>query len=284
MSKFVLSCTTCATRAPGKDEILECFTHAPRAGYKAWGIAGPLLWTRGLVRWADTGLLNRCAAEVGLKICTEVWGPSFPTDSIEATQQAAGDAALLFGFAERMKSPLVVITGGRRQPNGMAATIAGIKALLPLIEGESIRLALEPHYRSQIQYPEDYDAIFEEITSPQVGITIDTGHFHSADVAWKPFIQEYAGRIYNVHIKDHVGTQSVPLGRGEVDLRGYIEELHAIDYEGALAVELEVEDPENLPRYCAEAYAYLDRLVREVTGQPPTSVGETVAPHRTDPR
>jgi sugar phosphate isomerase/epimerase len=73
----------------------------------------------------------------------------------------------------------------------------------------------------------------------------------------------------NVHVKDHIGTQSVDLGRGEVDLRGYIEALDAIDYQGALAVELEVADPENLPRYCAEAYEYLSGLVQDVTGHSP---------------
>ena len=267
MSRFLLSCTTCATRAPGKEEISECLVHAPRAGYKAWGIAGPLLWTRGLVRWANADLLSQCAADAGLATCTEVYGPAFPTDSVEVARRAAGDMALLFEFAEKLSCPLVVISGGKRQSGGIEATVAGIVELLPEIENSPVRLALEPHYRSQIQSPQDYDAILQEITSPQVGITLDTGHFHSAGVDWKPFIHKYAERIYNVHVKDHIGTQSVPLGQGEVDLVGYIEALHAIDYQGALAVELEVEDPENLPRYCAEAYTLLDKLVQQVTGQ-----------------
>ena len=182
MSKFLLSCTTCATRAPGKEEILECFEHAPKAGYKAWGIAGPLCWTPGLIRWANYDLLNRSAAEVGLLACTEVYGPAFPTDSVEVAQWAANRAVLLFDAAEALGSPLVVISGGKRQPGGIEATIAGVKALLDLIEGRPVKLALEPHYRSQIQFAEDYDAIFGEITSPQVGITMDTGHFHSAEV------------------------------------------------------------------------------------------------------
>lgn len=269
MSKFLLSCTTCATRAPGKEEISECFIHAPKAGYRAWGIAGPLLWTRGLVRWANAGLLKQRANEVRLKACTEVYGPTFPTDSVDAARRAASDIALLFEFAEKMNCPFVVITGGRRRPNGIAATIAGIQELLPMIENSPARLALEPHYRSQIQGAEDYDAIFGQIASTLVGITIDAGHFHSAGVDWRPFVRKHADLIWNFHVKDHIGTLSVPLGQGEVDLRGYIQELHAIDYEGALAVELEVEDPENLPRYCADAFTYLDELVREVTGQAP---------------
>jgi sugar phosphate isomerase/epimerase len=269
MSRFVLSCTTCATRIPGRDEILECFTHAPKAGYRAWGIAGPLLGTPGLARWVDTDRLRRCAAEAGLEHCTEVYGPAFPTASVEEARQAARDAALLFDVAETMRCPLVVITGSKRRPGGIEATIAGIEALLPLVEQKPIRLALEPHYRSQIQFVEDYDAIFERIRSRQVGITIDSGHLHAAGVDWASLIDRYADRIYNFHVKDHIGTQSVPPGKGEIDLRAYIEALDAIGYEGALAVELEVEDPENLPRYCAEAYVYLHDLVQEVTGRPP---------------
>jgi sugar phosphate isomerase/epimerase len=168
-----------------------------------------------------------------------------------------------------MGSPLVVITGRPRTGAGLEPTIAGIKALLPLIENNPVRLALEPHFGSQIQFFEDFEAIFEQIKSPQLGITLDSGHFHSAGVDWKSLIRRYPKRIYNFHIKDHIGMQSVPLGTGEIDLRGYIEELHVIGYEGALAVELEVIDPENLPRYCAEAFVYLRDLVKNVTGKFP---------------
>jgi len=269
MSHFVLSCTTCATRIPGRDEIAECFIHAPKAGYKAWGAAGPLFWTPGLIHWANIDLINRCAAEAGLEHCTEVYGSAFPTGSVEEAQGAAIARAQLFDVAEMMGSPLVVITGRPRKDGGLEPTIAGIKALLPLVEHKPVKLALEPHYKSQIQFIEDYEAIFDQIESPQVGITLDSGHFHSAGVDWKSLIHRYPDRIYNFHVKDHMGTQSVALGAGEVDIRGYIEELHAIGYKGALAVELEVIDPENLPRYCTEAFFYLRDLVKEITGQLP---------------
>jgi sugar phosphate isomerase/epimerase len=269
VSRFVLSCTTCATRRFELDEISECFIHAPRAGYKAWGVAGPLFQTPGLMQWANYDLLNRRAAEAGLTRCTEVYGRSFPTGSVADAVAAARDRVLVFEAAEKLCSPLVVMTGRERTPGGMGPTIAGINALLPLIEDKPIRLALEPHYGSQIQSLEDYDAIFDEIHSPQVGITLDSGHFHSAQVDWQRLIKRYPDRIYNFQVKDHIGTQSVPIGAGEVDLRGYVEALHAIGYGGALAVELEVEDPENLPRYVAEAYSYLRDLVLDVTGELP---------------
>jgi len=269
MSRFVLSCTTCATRMPGREEIQECFTLAPKAGYKAWGAQSPLFWWPGLTRWANIDLINSCAAEAGLMHCTEVSGAAIPTESVADAQRAAQYRVQLFKIAEKMKSPLVVMTGRPRKEGGLVPMIAGFKALLPLIEHIPVKLALEPHFGSQIQNIEDYEAIFDQVDSPQVGITLDSGHFHSAGVDWKHLIHRFPERIYNFHVKDHIGTQSVPLGAGEIDLRGYIEELHGINYEGALAVELEVVDPENLPRYCSEAFIYLRDLVMEVTGQLP---------------
>jgi len=222
-----------------------------------------------MIRWVNIDLMIQCAIDAGLTYCTEVYGAAFPTGSVAEAEAAAGYRAQLFELAIKMGSPLVVITGRPRTDTGLEPTIAGIKALLPLIENKPVRLALEPHLGSQIQFIEDYEAIFEQIKSPQVGITLDSGHFHASGVDWKSLIHRYPDRIYNFHVKDHLGTQSVPLGTGEVDVRGYIEELHAIGYEGALAVELEVTDPENLPRYCAEAFVYLRDLAKNVTGKVP---------------
>jgi sugar phosphate isomerase/epimerase len=222
-----------------------------------------------MTRWVNIDLIIQCARDAGLERCTEVYGAAFPTGSVAEAQSAADFRAQLFDVAIKMGSPLVVITGRPRAENGLEPTIAGIKALLPLIENKPVRLALEPHFGSQIQFFEDYESIFEQIKSPQVGITLDSGHFHSSGVDWKSLIQRFPERIYNFHVKDHLGTQSVPLGTGEIDLRGYIEALDAVGYEGALAVELEVIDPENLPRYSAEAFVYLRNLVKNVTGQLP---------------
>ena len=108
-----------------------------------------------------------------------------------------------------------------------------------------------------------------------MGITIDTGHFYRSEVDWRSFVRDFGARIWNLHVKDHRGPVSVPLGTGEVELRGYLEELHRLDYDGPLAVELEDKrsrrcvSPENLPRYVRDSHVYLTRLVREVTGSDP---------------
>src|SRR5258706_13086293 len=126
MSQFVLSCTSCATRMPGRDEISDCFTYAPQAGYKAWGVAGPLFWTPGLPRWVNFDLLNQRAAAAGLTRCTEVYGPGVPTASVAEGQRAAPGRALGFDAAEKQPRPRLVFTGPPPRVGGLARPIARV--------------------------------------------------------------------------------------------------------------------------------------------------------------
>ena len=261
MSGIILSCTTCALRNPPLDEILETLKHAPKAGYTYWGLAGPITWTPGLIRWLDTEDLQRQAAEAGLKGLTEVYASAISTDSVVAAENSVDDLVLNAQAAVKLRCPLLVFSGGKRQAGGLAHTLAGLDKLSGKIADFPIKVALEPHAGSQFQTETDYAEIFAHITTEQIGITIDTGHFHVVGVDWKALIREYPERIYNVHVKDHIGHQSVPIGEGEIDMPGLVHELRAIDYRGPLAVELEVEDPENLPQYVADAHQYLSNLI-----------------------
>ena len=289
MSRFILSCTTCATRGIDGDETAACFRYAPPAGFRAWGAASVAQRALGEAHWLDAAKIKAAAQAVGLQRCTEVYAPTFPAGSEAEAEAATEQMASVFELAVGLDCPLVVMTGGlsparaaamrnaldsparrqRVQSVGLAAPIAGIKRLLPLVEELPIRLALEPHHGSNFSTRADFDRIFSEIDHPKVGITIDTGHFYLSEVDWRPFVRDFGPKIWNLHVKDHDGRASVPLGTGEVELRGYLEELHRLDYDGPLAVELEVADPENLPRYVQDAHRYLTGLVREVTGSAP---------------
>ena len=264
-----MSCTSCALRAPGKDELMETLKYAPAAGYKYWGVAGPAFWTPLVAKWLDTEKINRMAAEAGMKGMTETYMRAIPTDST-ASALAHVESALVESarLTEALNCPLLVFSGGTRTDgtDGLDNTIAGLKHLLPMIEDLDVKVALEPHRKSQFDNADDYDYIFSRIDHPKLGITVDTGHFHAAGVDTKSFIRKYATRVWNVHVKDHIGAQSVQIGKGEIDLEGIIQVLHEVGFEGALALEIEPEDPENLSRYVGEAYAYLQDIVKKVTG------------------
>ncbi len=174
-------------------------------------------------------------------------------------------------YTVRMDCPYLVITGGRRVEGtgGLVASVAGLKELLSRIASFPIKVALEPHYYSQFQEMEDYDYIFDNIDSPQLGITVDTGHLHWAKVDTPKLIRKYASKIWNVHLKDHKGPESVAIGAGDIDIKAIVSVLHEIDYDGALALEIEPKDTENLPRYVAESYPLLSGMVEDVTGTRP---------------
>ena len=262
MAPISLSCTTCCLRGRGRDEIEETFVHAPQAGFTAWGLAGPLTWTPGLIQWLDCEMTLSRARAVGLIELTEVYGPAMPNTSPEAAELGAYHLGLTAEVCRRLGSDRLVFSGAPRQDGGLANAIHGLRKLAQGVL--DITICVEPHFGSQFQTWEDYETIFSEIQAPNVGITVDTGHFHTAGVDTVGFIRHFRDLVRNVHLKDHIGPQSVSIGTGEINLEAIIAALRGIDYEGPLALELEVTDPENLPQYVAESHAHLKALLGEV--------------------
>ena len=93
---------------------------------------------------------------------------------------------------------------------------------------------------------------------------MDTGHFHAAQVDTEAFIRRFPDRIYNVHIKDHIGTQLVDIDQGEIDLASILGVRQEVNYAGPLAVEMEVENTENLPQYIGPAYNHLAGILENM--------------------
>jgi sugar phosphate isomerase/epimerase len=148
-------------------------------------------------------------------------------------------------------------TGGDRQPMLQRIGTA-LRRIAPVLEQLDLRLTLENHFNFQIEQPEHYDGL---LVSPRIGVTIDTGHFTAAGVDMPPFIRRLGQRVFHVHIKDHIGPESVALGDGQTDNAGVIAALREIGYAGYLSVELELHNPAaRLPAVQA-ALPYLRRLL-----------------------
>ncbi|MHC4986111.1 MAG: sugar phosphate isomerase/epimerase family protein [Planctomycetota bacterium] len=112
----------------------------------------------------------------------------------------------------------IIVEGGPdRAAEPIEPYMKSLEELVPVFEGTPVRLALENHYQNWLQFIPDYDWVFSRITSPSVGMTLDTGHFTSAEVDPAEVARTFSERVFHVHVKDHVGTQSVALGEGETD-------------------------------------------------------------------
>ncbi len=187
-------------------------------------------------------------------------------DGLDDTTIAATEQYLrrVLQLAHELGVPLVNVNGGIMPASGDARPPmlqrirAALRRLAPVLEQLNLRLTLENHFKFQIEQPEHYDGLF---VSPRIGVTIDTGHFTAAGVDMPPFIRRLGQRVFHIHIKDHIGPQSVALGDGLTDNAGVVAALREIGYAGHLSVELELHNPAaRLPSVQA-ALPYLRRLL-----------------------
>jgi sugar phosphate isomerase/epimerase len=181
--------------------------------------------------------------------------------TIAATEHYVRHALRL---AHELGAPMVNVNGGvmpkqpaDRQP--MLRRIAhSLRRLVPILDELDMRLTLENHYGFQIEQPADYDGL---LVSPRIGVTVDTGHFTAAKVDMPAFIRRLGAQVCHVHVKDHVGTQSVGLGTGQTDNAGVVAALWEIGYKGCLSVELELHDPAARLPAVREALPYMRKLL-----------------------
>jgi sugar phosphate isomerase/epimerase len=155
----------------------------------------------------------------------------------------------------------IVVTGGPdRATEPFDPFLDALETLAPHLAGTPVRLALENHYFNSLQFIEDYDYVFRRVDSPSIGITLDTGHFTSAGVDPAAVAARFTDKIFHVHIKDHIGTQSVALGTGETNNVGMARVLKAAGYTGYLSQELEVADHSTADAVTAAGLGYMQML------------------------
>ncbi len=256
-------CASICYRGYAEDEVEATLELAPKIGYKYMEIHGPMIWTVSAVDAFDLQEFKKRTAVSGMScvgIYTPPWGGSDDRDVLER----ARTIAKCVGFVEELGGDHVTSTGAskRSESGALDRVIACVRQVLDRISPVSpVKLTLEPHYGNVLEQPEDFEDVLDAIDDPRVGICVDTGHFHSAKVDTVALIRRFASRIYAIHLKDHMGTVSVGIGRGEIDLSSIIAVFRETGYRGDLTLELEVEDPENLPRYTEEAYIYLNGML-----------------------
>ena len=256
-------CASVCYRGYAQDEVAATLELAPKVGFRLMEVHGPILWSVDAARAFDLPAMQAAVSASGMHcagLYTVPWGGK---DDLDVQAHAQAIAASV-GFAEALGSHHITTTGASRRDDtgALDRVVECVRQVLDLISTDCpVRLTLEPHYGNVLEQPEDFDRVLAAVPDPRVGLCVDTGHFHAAKVDTVRFIHEHASRIYAVHLKDHIGTESVAIGRGEIDLSAAIATLARTEYAGDLTLELEAKDCENLPRYTEEAYVYLSGML-----------------------
>lgn len=123
-------------------------------------------------------------------------------------------------------------------------------------EGTPLRICLENHANWPLSSAADYRQCAALWNHPNIGITLDTGHFTALGQDILAFYEEFRASIHHIHLKDHIGPHSVPLGKGTTENVALFERLHRAGFNGIATVEIEVEDTDNRLRYLADALHY----------------------------
>ena len=161
------------------------------------------------------------------------------------------DVTNAFAYAKRLGAGIIIGV-----PNS---------ELLPFVEksvqASGIRLAIHNHGPDMETYPTP-KSIYDQIKQmdPRMGICMDIGHTQRCGVDPSDALEEYAARIFDLHIKDvdkaAKDGKTVPLGRGVIDIHRLVHTMRKVKFKGVCGLEYEGDKTETLPGM-AESLGYL---------------------------
>ena len=130
--------------------------------------------------------------------------------------------------------------------------------------GLEIALELEPFKLSLVNNVDSMVRFLSDVGHPAVKANIDVSHLQLSGT--KPEeLRRLRGMAAHVHLSDCDGKVhgDLPPGRGVVNFGPYLNEIKALDIDGAVSIELEYSpEPDKIVDWVREAYQASDRLMR----------------------
>ena len=173
-----------------------------------------------------------------------------------------------------MKSPAEVDRAFAYAKNAGIKMIVGVPnhELLPYTEQKvkqsDIRLAIHNHGPGDKVYPSP-ESVYEKIKNldKRIGLCIDIGHTQRIGLDPVKDTLRFADRLYDVHIKDVTGNTErdtpTEIGRGVIDIPGFLKALLQIKYTGSVSFEYEKNADDPVPGL-AESIGYTRGVLRLV--------------------
>ena len=145
----------------------------------------------------------------------------------------------------------------------MDRLVVSLKPVIEYAEEQNVILGFEPEPGMLIDTLDQYEMLRDRIDSSCLQLTLDLGHLHCQnEVPIADRIVRYADQIVNIHIEDMKRGvhEHLKFGEGEMDFPPIFKALKAINYRGALHVELSRHSHEG-PTAAEEAMHFLRPLI-----------------------
>jgi inosose dehydratase len=137
-----------------------------------------------------------------------------------------------------------------------------------MIKQYNIMLAIHNHGPGDLVYPA-VPGIYEKIVKldERMGICMDIGHTVRLDRDPVADLNQCFDRILDIHIKDvdkrAADGATLEIGRGVIDIPGFLKELKRLNYKGILSFEYEKDEKDPLPGL-AESVGYVKGVLASV--------------------
>ncbi len=145
----------------------------------------------------------------------------------------------LIPFAVALGTPGITVTPGVLQSDGAAHSLArAVPSLLRMVAAVAetdLRLSFEPHMDSVAQRPEQALLLLEAV--PGLSVTLDYAHFAAQGIVRREILP-LLEHVAHVHVRQaRRGKLQTAHDMGTIDLIQLVEDLHRVNYRGALTVE-----------------------------------------------
>ncbi len=202
---------------------------------------------------------------------------------ILASEVASSDPArlsLAFEAAKEIGIPVINIgpVGKTGVPGDLEHCISTMQSLAELAKSYEVTLCMKAHVGAAVYNTETTMKLIESIQNPYFGIDMDPSHIFRAGEEPENALPAVLPYMKHIHIRDcphRLQPPGAPLqqtcGTGLVNLRGYVGQMVAGNYNGP--VDLEVIGPDQTLAQCniiaAESYGYLNAILRSLGARGP---------------
>ena len=135
-----------------------------------------------------------------------------------------------------------------------------LKATERAVQSTGIALAIHNHGPNDARFPSPESAYsLVAGMDPRMGLCVDIGHTRRLGLDPAAEIERFKDRVFNVHFKDVSAADAtgdtIEVGRGVIDIPGFLAAMIRLEYRGALTFEFEKDEKDPLPGM-AESVGY----------------------------
>ena len=149
----------------------------------------------------------------------------------------------------------------RGEKGGLEAIITCLKEIMPVAEELDVLVCVENHANSNLENLDDYQRVFEAVSSNKLGICMDTGHFDAAGVNMDRLMEMFHPQIKHIHLKENKekGKECfVRFGEGTTNNAHVLERMISFHYEGYVSIELCLNENNTRPLCLADVLKAVD--------------------------